>query len=196
MTPCTVSKRASGGRTIARRIPTAVLLLAGVAAQAIGADVRAPRVEVTEAGGTYQVSAEFVVTQPASAVIALLTDYERIPKIMPDVRSSTVLERESERALVAQEAVAKFMLVSKRVHVVLDIQQDGQTIRFRDTCGRSFEQYEGAWTIVEQDGGTAVRYALTAKPKSDVPEFLVKRLLKRDATAMAQRLQAEIETRR
>jgi ribosome-associated toxin RatA of RatAB toxin-antitoxin module len=196
MTPCTVSKRITGGRAIARRYATSILLIAGMAAPALGADKSAPRVEVSETRGTYQVSAEFVVTQPASAVIALLTDYERIPKIMPDVRSSTVLERESDRALVAQEAVAKFMLVSKRVHVVLEIQQDGQTIRFRDRCGRSFEQYEGAWTIVEQDGGTAVRYALTAKPRSDVPEFLVKRLLKRDAAAMAERLQAEIETRR
>jgi uncharacterized membrane protein len=187
----------TGGRRVARRCSAALLLvLAATAALAAAADGVEPQVTVTEARGTYEVSASFSVTQPATAVIAVLTDYEQIPAIMPDVRRSTVLERTGDRAVVEQEAVAKFMMIARRVHVVLDIEEQGQTIRFHDRCGMSFERYEGSWTVAEENGRTAVRYALTAEPKSDVPEFLVKRLLKRDAVSMAERLRTAIEKRR
>ena len=37
------------------------------------------------------------------------------------------------------------MMFSKRVHLVLDVEDGGATIRFNDTCGKSFEHYEGSW---------------------------------------------------
>jgi hypothetical protein len=43
-------------------------------------------------------------------------------------------------------AEAKFMMFSKRVHLVLDVEDGGATIRFKHTCGQSFEHYEGSWT--------------------------------------------------
>jgi hypothetical protein len=78
---------------------------------------------------------------------------------------------------------------------VLDVRQRGNTIRFRDGCGKSFARYEGAWTVVERDGRSHVTYELTAKPSFDVPEFLLKRLLKRDADQMISRLKVEIDAR-
>lgn len=186
----------TGGRAIARRCVAPLLLVLATAAVAAAADGSESRVTVTETRGTYEVSATFIVSQPWPAVVAVLTDYEQIPEIMPDVRTSTVLERNPGRVVVEQEAVAKFMMISKRVHVVLDIEEEGQTVRFRDRCGASFERYEGSWTLAEQDGRTTVHYRLIAKPKADVPEFLLKRLLKRDASAMAERLRTTIDTRR
>ena len=38
------------------------------------------------------------------------------------------------------------MMFSKRVHLVLDVEDGGATIRFKHTCGKSFEHYEGSWT--------------------------------------------------
>jgi len=40
-----------------------------------------------------------------------------------------------------------------------------------------------------------VTYELSAKPSFDVPEFLLKRLLKRDASQMIERLKAEVAAR-
>jgi hypothetical protein len=87
------------------------------------------------------------------------------------------------------------MLFSKRIHLVLEVHEQTGEIRFRDRCGKSFARYEGTWTITESGGQTAIAYRLTAKPSFDVPEFLLKRLLKRDASQMIQRLQAEIVAR-
>jgi hypothetical protein len=51
------------------------------------------------------------------------------------------------------------------------------------------------WTISEREGETRVTYELAADPSFDVPEFLLKRLLKRDAGHMIERLKGEIEAR-
>ena len=176
-----------------------VVVMLGIAFTAGLADSRPARgqadVQVRENHGVYTVDATFPVSQPPAAVLAVLTDYEQIPRYMPDVRKSIVHERTASGAVVEQEAVSKVMLFSKRVHLVLDVQEAARTIRFRDTCGRSFSQYEGLWTLAEDRAGTSVRYQLTAKPSFDVPEFLLKRLLRRDATEMIERLQREIERR-
>jgi ribosome-associated toxin RatA of RatAB toxin-antitoxin module len=153
----------------------------------------APDVTVREQDGIYHVAATFSVAQTVPVIFDVLTGYEQIPRYMPDVRSSRVIERGDGRAVVEQEAVARVMMFSKRIHLVLDISEAPRTIRFRDRCGQSFEHYEGAWTLAAKSPERVeVRYELAAKPSFDVPAFLLKRLLQRDAREMIRRLQAEM----
>jgi carbon monoxide dehydrogenase subunit G len=195
MTCRTASRIGRPSRRALARWPVAPLLLVlALARVAVGAEPP-PRVTVTETHGRYTVAARFTVPQRAEAVIAVLTDYEQIPEIMPDVRSSTILERGGDRAVVEQEAVARFLMFSRRVHLVLEVQEAGMTIRFRDRCGTSFRHYAGAWTLVEQARQTTITYELTAAPSFDVPEFLLKRLLKRDADRMIDLLKSAIARR-
>jgi carbon monoxide dehydrogenase subunit G len=154
-----------------------------------------PDVSVHEAGGIYSVTARFHVAQPPAVVLSVLTDYERIPEFMPGIKTSVVRERGEGRILVEQEAVSRLMLFSKRVHLLLEIEHTTNSLRFRDRCGRSFARYEGAWRLSEQDGRTEIVYELTADPSFEVPEFLLKRLLKRDSAEMIEQLQREISAR-
>jgi len=169
-------------------------MLAGALAAALAAASDDPST-VREKNGTYDVRATFVVSRPASVVTAVLTDYVRIPHYMPEVQTSQLIERRDDRALVEQEAVARFLMFSKRIHLILDVQEAPQTIAFTDRCGQSFERYEGSWSIAEVNGKTTVSYRLTAKPRFDVPGWLLSRLLKRDAGVMIERLRAEIAAR-
>ena len=155
----------------------------------------APTVTVREERGVYTVSARFHVAEPPAVALAVLTDYENIPRFLPDVTSSVVRERSDSRAVVEQEAVSRMMMFSKKVHFMLEIVEEGNAIRFRDRCGRSFEKYEGAWRLTASGGGTDITYELIAKPSFDVPEFLLKRLLKRDSTRTIERLTSEIAGR-
>ena len=132
-------------------------------------------VDVREHQGVYSVEARFVVSQPPAVVVAVLTDYEQIPRYMPDVKKSVVQARTASGAVIEQEAVSKMMMFSKRVHLLLEIEEGQTTIRFRDTCGRSFESYDGSWTLTDDKGRTVVSYNLTAKPTFAVPEFMLKR---------------------
>ena len=45
---------------------------------------------VHEAEGLYRVAARFTVPAAPDAVLAVLTDYENIPRFMPDVKRSVV----------------------------------------------------------------------------------------------------------
>jgi len=153
------------------------------------------RVDVTETGGVYQVTAAFAVSETPQTVMAVLTDYERIPKYMPDMEVSKVIERTSAGVVVEQQAVSRFMWFAQRVHLVLEVRESEGLLRFRDRCGTSFAAYEGSWTISQHDSLTVVDYQLTAKPMFDVPAFVLKRLLKRDSAQLIDRITAEIAER-
>jgi carbon monoxide dehydrogenase subunit G len=189
-----------GGRTRARRFLVAAIVtlcasLPGPDAAAAADPAPSSEVIVREDGGVYSVTARFEVPQPAAVVLAVLSDYEQIPRFMPDVRTSVVRERTPGRMLVEQEAVAQFMMFSKKVHLLLEVREGPDALHFVDRCGKSFKGYEGTWRAEPKDGGTIVTYSLKARPGFDVPEFLLKRLLKRDSGEMINRLRIEFAAR-
>jgi ribosome-associated toxin RatA of RatAB toxin-antitoxin module len=161
----------------------------------LATDPPAPDVTVREERGVYSVSARFVVPQSSRVALAVLTDYERIPSFMPGVKTSTVLERRGETVVVEQDGVSHLMMFSKTVHLVLEITEGADTLRFRDRSGHSFARYEGAWRLCAVAGGTEVAYTLTAQPSFDVPGFILKRLLKRDSAQMIEGLRREMAAR-
>jgi ribosome-associated toxin RatA of RatAB toxin-antitoxin module len=166
-------------------------VLAGPLAAADGHDA-VPQVSVREARGTYTVTARFEIPQSPADALAVLSDYERIPRFMPEIKTSVVLARSDGRILVEQEAISRFMMFSKKVHLLLEVTQDDTSLRFVDRCGKSFTTYQGAWRAATSGGRTTVTYELIATPAFDVPEFILKRLLKRDSVQMIERLQREI----
>jgi ribosome-associated toxin RatA of RatAB toxin-antitoxin module len=191
-----VMKTAAGGQTSVRRLVrvTGVLLAAMIAAAPVTAR-EDHHISVREDRGSYHVDATFEVPQTAALVYAVLTDYEQVPKFMPDVKSSIVRERTPERILLEQEAVAKLMFFSKRVHLLLAVYETPNAIRFTDTGHKSFTAYDGVWTLTAHEDRTHIAYGLTAKPSFSVPEFVLMRLLKRDAGRMINGLKAEMAKR-
>jgi ribosome-associated toxin RatA of RatAB toxin-antitoxin module len=171
-------------------------MVAALAATVVLASTaEAPRIEVVDDAGGFRVSASFAVAQSLPDVMRVLTDYERIPQFMPDVQTSEVLERSASATVVAQSAVSSYLMFSKRIHLVLRVNEAEGTIRFRDTCGKSFATYEGSWVVEQKDGFAQVAYELTARPSFAVPAFVLKKLLKRDALVMIERLRREIAGR-
>jgi hypothetical protein len=191
-----VHAETAGGREGVRRLFVVVsIAVAGwMAAPLRATDDESGRQAVTvqEAEGVYSVRARFQVPQPLAVALAVLTDYARIPQFMPDVKTSIVLERSAGRAVVEQEGVSRLMMFSKRVHLVLEITEGADTLRFRDRCGRSFTSYEGAWKMSASAGGTDILYELTARPSFSVPELILKRLLRRDSGRMIESLRQEM----
>jgi carbon monoxide dehydrogenase subunit G len=182
-----------------RRMGATAALLCLVTTIAVGARTDdsgvQPTVTVREDQGVYWVTARFAVPEQPAIALAVLTDYERIPQFMPGVETSVVVERGADRAVIEQEAVSRMMMFKKRVYLRLEIVEGPDTLRFRDRSGRSFVRYEGKWALCEGNHGTWISYELTAQPAFDVPEFLLKRLLKRDAAQMIDSLRREIGSR-
>ena len=154
-----------------------------------------PIISVRETDGGYTVSARFNVSEPADVVRRVLTDYDGIPRFMPNVRTSRVVERRDASVRVEQEAVSRYLLFSKRVHLLLEVNEGDEVIEFRDLCSKSFKRYEGAWAIAAGGADTELRYELTAQPAFGVPGFVLRKLLDRDAREMIDALRTEISTR-
>ena len=180
------------------------LLLCGSAAatlfvllQASGAVAEQPPASLTvrEEKGVYTVVARFLVDQPPSVALTVLTDYEQIPRFMPDVRTSLVRERGTGWTVVEQEAESRLMMFSKRIHLVLLIEEQPDALIFHDRCGRTFVRYDGAWRLSSEDEHTVITYELTAEPSFDVPGVILKRILRRDSGRMIVSLQREIAAR-
>jgi carbon monoxide dehydrogenase subunit G len=184
-----------GGPTRARRLFATAVAVVALTSGVAAADKPEPQVSVREDRGTYTVTARFEIQQSAAIALEVLSDYEQIPNFMPEVQSSIVVDRTGGRTLVQQEAVSRFMMFSKTEHLLLDVTREPGAIRFVDRCGKSFISYAGAWRAVTDNGRTIVSYELTAKPGFEVPEFILKRLLKRDSARMIERLRREIGSR-
>lgn len=186
-------RHASAAGPRARRLLLCAALVAGTVTLAAASDD--PNVGVAESGGTYRVTAMFQVPQPPAVALAVLTDFERIPQYVPDIKRSTVLERSDDGTLVEQEVIAKFMMFSKRVHLILRVSEQAGVIRFHDECATSFAVYNGSWTVRPAGSGASITYQLDARPSFEVPAFVLRRLLKRDATDLIARITGEIRDR-
>ena len=189
-----------GGRASARRILVAAALslsasLPGVRLAAADDPEPLPQVSVREERGTYSVTARFDVPQAPRVALAVLADYEQIPRFMPGVRTSVIIERAPGRILVEQEAVSRLMMFSKTVHLLLEVIEGPDALSFVDRCRKSFTSYQGSWRAEPKGTGTTLTYELTAAPAFDVPEFVLKRLLKRDSARMIEGLRREIAAR-
>jgi carbon monoxide dehydrogenase subunit G len=167
-----------------------VIVLTGVAALRAAP---AAEVAVREDGGTYRVTAQFEAAATPATVLQVLSDYERIPQFAPGVKRSVVRARKGGQVVVEQEAISRVLMFSKRVHLILEIEEDGSSIAFRDTCGESFTRYVGSWRVLPSGDGATVVYELEADPAFDVPGFVLTRLLKKDSTTMIDNLRREME---
>ena len=186
----TFRKSVSGGRCV-----TAAALCVLLQAPLLSAEQTPGNLTVREEKGVYTVVARFLVDQPASVALTVLTDYEQIPRFMTDVRTSIVRSRGTGWAVVEQEAESRLMMFSKRIHLVLLIEEQPDALIFRDRCGQTFVRYEGAWRLSSEDGHTVITYELTAEPSFDVPGVILKRVLRRDSGRMIVSLQREIAAR-
>jgi carbon monoxide dehydrogenase subunit G len=182
-------------RIVVCTIAMCVIALMPTGMHAIDDAIAQPTVIVHEDHGVYSVTARFLVPQPPATALSVLTDYERIPQFMPGVETSVVLERGAGRAVIAQDAISHLMMFTKRVHLELEVVEGADTLHFRDRSGRSFVRYEGTWRLCGEEDGTHITYDLVAQPSFDVPQFVLKRLLKRDSAEMIQRLRQEIAAR-
>jgi carbon monoxide dehydrogenase subunit G len=181
----------SGGRIL----PAAAILFQLLQPLRAVAEQPATSLTVREERGVYSLVARFAVDQPPSLALAVLTDYEQIPHFMPDVRSSVVRERGAGWAVVEQEAESHLLMFSKRIHLVLQIDEQSNALIFRDRCRVSFARYDGAWRLSNEDDHTVVTYELTAEPSFDVPASILKRILRRDSGRMIASLRREIAAR-
>ena len=180
--------RRPGHAAMARPLAVLALLLLPVAAA--GGEVT---VAVDPAPHACAVRGRFHVDLPPSAAWRVVTDYDHIPDFVHSMLSSRSERRPDGRRVVEQTARGGFFLFKRRVHVVLEVDEDPQRrIGFRDVLGKDFERYDGEWRLEPDSTGTSVRYSLDAEPRSSIPRSVCRHVLKGSATELMTQVRDEM----
>ena len=109
------------------------------------------RVDVVETRRTLSRDRGLRRHESPQAVIAVLTDYERIPKFMPDMEISRVLERTSAASWWSNRRYRDSCCSPNAC--ICCWMSSGTRVGFAssDRCGESFAPYEGSWIVSAHD---------------------------------------------
>ncbi len=144
-------------------------------------------VERTEAGLLVQVSL-FIEVPPAIAW-QVMTDYERMPSFIPNLRESRVVSAPGEKTRVLQKGVAQIGWFSHDYEVEREVELTPETlIRSRGIRG-NLRKLEMETHLAAEGTGSRVSYRGLSIPDFWVPPFIgpamVKRQVMEQFTAMA-----------
>ncbi|KAJ4835026.1 hypothetical protein Tsubulata_043441 [Turnera subulata] len=122
-----------------------------------------------ENGGVHRcVFASITVKASVREVWNVLTNYESLPEIVPNLAISKILSRENNKVRILQEGCKGLLYMVLHARVVLDLQELlEQHIRFEQVEG-DFDSFRGKW-VLEQLGShhTLLKYNVESKMRKD-----------------------------
>ncbi|KAL1196324.1 hypothetical protein V5N11_005467 [Cardamine amara subsp. amara] len=122
-----------------------------------------------ENGGVHRCAiASITVKAPVCEVWKVLTAYESLPEIVPNLAISKILSRENNKVRILQEGCKGLLYMVLHARAVLDLHEiREQEIRFEQVEG-DFDSLEGKW-IFEQLGShhTLLKYTVESKMRKD-----------------------------
>jgi hypothetical protein len=160
----------------------------------------------------YSIDATADLAADQALVWETLTDYEKLPRFVPGIRSAHVLESYEEegnagnrRLLVEEAGELRFLFFSRRVRVLLDVRHEPQTrVEARalprphaaDTDEASLNQFEATYTLMPIPGGVRLAYRAHFEPGFALPPILGPLAVRRTMQAQFEAMLAEIDRRR
>ncbi|EEF39459.1 conserved hypothetical protein [Ricinus communis] len=122
-----------------------------------------------EDGGVHRcVVASITVKAPVREVWKVLTAYESLPEIVPNLAISKILLRENNKVRILQEGCKGLLYMVLHARVVLDLCEHlEQEISFEQAEG-DFDSFQGKW-LLEQLGShhTLLKYTVNSKMHKD-----------------------------
>ncbi|XP_061354675.1 uncharacterized protein LOC133299256 [Gastrolobium bilobum] len=122
-----------------------------------------------ENGGVHRcVVASITVKAPVHLVWNIMTAYETLPEVVPNLAISKILSRDNNKVRILQEGCKGLLYMVLHARVVLDLCEHlEQEISFEQVEG-DFDSFQGKW-IFEQLGNhhTLLKYSVESKMRKD-----------------------------
>ena len=171
----------------ARLLITSFIFLSATPAVAdiVPPDVAVRRIDA-EGDQVFEVTASGTVKASPAAVWKVLTDYEAMPDYVPDLALTKVISRNGNRATIEQSGVARFLFLSRTIHLVVNVVEEPiSSIDIRLVHG-DMKVYSCRWemTSIPETGGTRIAYTGKLVPKFYVPGMLGSNIIRRDIERM------------
>ncbi|PIA47388.1 hypothetical protein AQUCO_01400213v1 [Aquilegia coerulea] len=137
-----------------------------------------------ENGGVHRcVIASITVKAPIREVWNVLTAYETLPEVVPNLAISTILSRENNKVRILQEGCKGLLYMVLHARVVLDLSEKlEEEISFEQVEG-DFDSFQGKW-LFERLGNhhTLLKYSVESKMHKDsfLSESIVEEVIYED----------------
>jgi ribosome-associated toxin RatA of RatAB toxin-antitoxin module len=147
----------------------------------------------------FEVKATGLVRAAQQQAWNVLTDYERLQDFVPDLRSSTLLARNGQEAIVEQHSESGFLFLSQTVHLVVRVtEQPFSTIDVALISG-DMRSYSAHWELapVVHNGteGTRINFSGVIEPAFFIPPFVGKSMVQVNIKRMVEAVLGEIDKR-
>ncbi|KAE9587353.1 hypothetical protein Lal_00004334 [Lupinus albus] len=152
-----------------------------------------------ENGGVHRcVVASITVKAPVREVWNILTAYETLPEIVPDLAISKILSRDNNNVRILQEGCKGLLYMVLHARVVLDLCEHlEQEISFEQVEG-DFDSFQGKW-IFEQLGNhhTLLKYSVESKMRKDtfLSEAIMEEVIYEDLPSNLSAIRDYVENR-
>jgi uncharacterized membrane protein len=134
---------------------------------------------------------QVVIDAPVEKVFGIITDYERYPEFLPDMKEVAVLDRHDGVARVRFE-LELIMRVSYTLRLV-ESPPLGLSWTLEDA--KMMVENVGGWTLVREGERTRATYALEVKLRGLIPKSVSTRLLGTTLPQTLDRFKARAEGR-
>lgn len=133
----------------------------------------------------FEVAASGTVKASPTSVWKVLTDYDAMPEFVPDLKKSKVLSRTGNHAVIEQAGVARFLFLSRPIHLVVQAAEEPMSAIDITLVTGDMKVYACRWELTAlPDGGTRVSYSGKMVPKFYVPGMLSSNIIRRDIERM------------
>ncbi|WP_332878953.1 SRPBCC family protein [Massilia sp. S19_KUP03_FR1] len=170
----------------------ALALPAWGAAAALAVSVE--RADDTDGGKVYRITSSGTVAASPATVWRILTDYERMPEYVPDLRSARVLSRDGAKVIIEQQGGVQFLVFSRAIHLVVQVQERAPDQIDVSLVDGDMKVYRASWALRPAGaGGTRVDYSATIAPKFYVPGLVGTSIVRKDIANMMAAVLARLD---
>ena len=138
-------------------------------------------IHISRVGARFDVQVQFTAPVSPCQAYAFLTNYEEA-KSIPGIKSSKVLSRENNKALVERIAKERILLIPVYLHSTLEFTEVSTTqLNFTQLKGDA-KSYSGNWIVSSDKRGTRFTHQAIFELDTSIPLFIVQYFLENSAT--------------
>jgi ribosome-associated toxin RatA of RatAB toxin-antitoxin module len=142
----------------------------------------------------FEVASTGEVSAAPAAVWKILTNYERMPEFVPDLKTTKVLSRSGNRVVLEQYGVARFLFLNRGIELVVQVTEEPISAIDIALVSGDMKVYNCRWELVPTDsGGTRIVYTGKLVPKFYVPGMLGSNIIRADIERMMHAVLARLE---
>lgn len=157
-------------------------------------DLTVQQIDGVDRGNAYRIASSGTVAASQAVAWRVLTDYDHLADVVPNLKSARVLARDGDKVIVEQVGAARFLLFSRNIRLVVLVHEQAPNKIDVSLLEGDMKVYRCSWELIPlPSGGTRVLYHATIEPGFYVPGLIGTNLVRKDIASLMAAVLARIE---